>query len=277
MSSRMARAQLVGVGGQVPVQRDEPAARPQRGPGGPEAPPGRRAGGARTGSRPGRPRSRGRRPDVALLDRDPVRRARPPRRWRAPGRRSRARTRRPSRRVPGKRRAIAISQRPPPQWMSTIMAPSLQVDHELRQRRQRPPGRTPRCPGPSGARSPSGSGPGATASGLPLRKMSGRPAKSRLPMAAWRNWPPRYSGRSASSRIAGDVVGQRRSGRPRARRGRATSAPHAQCRTSVGVRPGPLGQLVRREALGTGVAQRREQPQLEARRTRTTCGRSRRG
>ena len=58
----MTRAELVRVGGQVPVERHEPApgpdARPRRMR---SPPPGRRAGGARTGSRRGSPDRRGRR------------------------------------------------------------------------------------------------------------------------------------------------------------------------------------------------------------------------
>ena len=205
----MAGPELVGIGRQVPVEGDEPATGLDRGPRGAERRDGVRElveGVLEVGERRLALVTDG--GDVALLDGDPVRRARLPRRPRAPGRRSPARTRSrsarcrgsgaPSRSASGRHRSGRRGSGSRAGGRSRAAGPPAA-----------PPGRTRRCPGRSAARWPAGSDRAATPPGRPSGGRPARSPKSRLPMAAWRNWPPRYSGRFASSRMPATSSGIR--------------------------------------------------------------------
>ena len=96
-------------------------------------------------------------------------------------------------------------------------------------------------------------------------------------MAAWRNWPPRYSGRSVVEQDGRDLVDRTirspssstqvvRVGAPRPATGRARAACRCARASSAAVRPS-----------APACAEPLEQPELEARGRRTTSGRSRRG
>ena len=142
--------------------------------------------------------------------------------------------------------------------------PGREVRHELREPRAAPPGRTPRCPGRSGARWRPGSGPGRGAVGRPVRN-------------GLRQVPEVEASRRRELELAaevlravrveqdrGDVGGERhavvgqlhevvRGGAPRPapRRRRATSACGARARRSSG-------------PMAPASAQLGEQPELQA-------------
>ena len=139
----------------------------------------------------------------------------------APGRPNPARTRRPTSSSAGNRRAIAISQRPPPQWMSTTRPPRDRLGDELRQRGQRLLEEDRDVLDASGARSTAGSGRVASRTGTP------RPEEVEHP-------GPVERGDHARGRTG-------RRGTPGARRRAGSSAVSS---SSTSRSPSELGQLV---------------------------------
>ena len=261
----VARAHLVGVGRQVPVEGDQPATRPQgaqRGSQGADGIGQLVEGVLEVGERRLAIVADG--GDVAVLDVDRGPRGPPPPRPPGRGRRSPPRTPRRSAVVPGKRRAIATSQRPPPQWTSRIRAPGARSTTSC--------GIVGRTSWKNTAMSWTVSRSIAVAVAVGPRRERGRrsgrhprrSAKSRLPMAAWRNCPPRYSGRSASSRMVATSSSTRR--RPSSSSTRScAAAPQAQRATRAGSVPVRRASSSAVSPAGSGVAQPRQQPELEAR------------
>ena len=98
----------------------------------------------------------------------------------------------------GNRRAIAISHRPPPQWMSTTRPPR-DRSATAGAARQAPPGRRPPRPGPSAVRWRPDSGPAARGRVAPSgRTRASRPSRAtRSPRG--RTGRRGYSGRASSS------------------------------------------------------------------------------
>ena len=178
--------------------------------------------------------------------------------------------------VPGKRRAIAISQRPPPQWTSRIRAPGSRSATScgtagqdlLEEHRDVLDGQ------PLDGLAVAVRARGARDAGPEhVRQVREVEAAHR----GWRNWPPRYSGRSGSSRIAATSAGTR---------SRPSSAGSIRS-WAVGA-PGPAederrlgaGAPASSSAVSPAAPASRssaEQPELQARRPRTTRDRSRRG
>ena len=201
--------------------------------------------------------------------------ARPPRPSPALARPNRPRTRRRPARCAGKRRAIAISQRPPPQWTSTTRPPRAEVGDELRQRRERlleedrdVLGRQPLDGDPVAV--------GALADRLAGPEEVGHPA----PVERCR---PRHGrtgrrGTRAGRRRAGSTATSSSNDEPVAVELHEVVGvgPHAHA-GRLGRVPGRGRELAAVEPARARLAERREQAELEARGRRATCGRTRQG